>query len=175
MEIEGHYYLGKILKPIGLNGHLLIFLDVDDASYYQHLDAVFVFIGGNLIPFLIEEIKLRPGKQAVVKFQDIDSIDQTDLLTAASVYLPIADLPGLGENQFYFHEIIGFTVIDKNFGELGEIEQVLDYPLQALLQLKHNNKEILIPVADEIILKVDKQNRIIHIDAPEGLIEMYLE
>ncbi|MBE0662591.1 MAG: 16S rRNA processing protein RimM [Bacteroidales bacterium] len=175
MEIEGHYYLGKILKPIGLDGHLLMFLDVDDASNYQNLDAIFASIGGNLIPFLIEEINLRPGKQAQVKFQDIDSIDQTDLLTGASVYLPIAALPGLGENQFYYHEIIGFNVIDKNFGELGEIEKVLDYPLQALLQVMHGDKEILIPVADEIISKVDKQQRVIHIDAPEGLIEMYLE
>lgn len=175
MEIESHYFLGKILKPIGLDGHLLVFLDVDDASHYQNLDAVFAFIGGNLIPFLIEEITLRPGKQAQVKFQDIDSVDQTNLLTGTSLYLPIAALPILGENQFYYHEITGFTVIDKNFGEVGKIEKVLDYPLHALLQVKHGDKEILIPVADEIIIKVNKQDRVIHTDAPEGLIEMYLE
>lgn len=175
MEIKGHYYLGKILKPVGVQGDVIIFLDVDDPAQYSRLEAVFVYVGGNLVPFMIQNLQLRPGKQALVRFHDIDNVDQTDVLVGAGLYLPIAALPKLEEHQFYFHEIISFTVVDKNFGALGKVEKVLDYPMQALLQVMHHDKEVLIPVADEIITRVDKANSTIYISAPDGLIEMYLE
>jgi len=175
LELKEHYYLGKILKPISFQGKLLIHLDVDDPGQYSSLDAVFVHVGGNLVPFFIEEIQLQPGKQAQVKFQDIDHVDQTEMLTGAGLYLPLAALPDLDENQFYYHEITGYLVVDHKFGEIGRVEKVLDYPMQALLQVKQGKKEILIPVADEIITAVDKQKQVIRITAPEGLIEMYLE
>lgn len=175
MEIKGHYYLGKILKAIGVQGTMLIYLDVDNPEQYRNLDTVFVYVGGNLVPFLINELQLRPGKQAHVKFQDINHVDQTSVLIGTALYLPLAALPDLGENQFYFHEITGFLVVDERFGSLGKVEKVLEYPSQALLQVLHGKKEVLIPLVDEIIKKLDKENRIIHIKAPEGLIEMYLE
>jgi 16S rRNA processing protein RimM len=175
MEIKGHYYLGKILKPVGNQGAMIIYLDVDDPGQYKNLDAVFVFVGGNLVPFFIEELNLRPGKQAQVIFQDVDSVDQTEVLIGTGLYLPLAALPKLDEHQFYFHEVPGYSIIDEEFGEIGIVEKVLEYPKQALLQVMHGDKEILIPIADEIITKVDKENRIMHIKAPEGLIEMYLE
>jgi 16S rRNA processing protein RimM len=175
MEIKGHYYLGRILKPLGNQGAMLIYLDVDDPGQYKNLDAVFVFVGGNLVPFFIQALQLRPGKQAQVIFHDIDSVDQTEVLIGTGLYLPVTALPKLGENQFYFHEVPGYVIIDEAFGEIGIVEKVLEYPKQALLQVMHGDKEILIPIADEIIIKVDKENRIMHIKAPEGLIEMYLE
>lgn len=175
MEIKDHYYLGKIFKPVGVQGDVIIFLDVDDPSQYSDLEAVLVFAGGNLIPFMIQNLQLRPGKQALVRFHDIDNVDQTDVLIGAGLYLPLTALPKLGEHQFYFHEVVGFAVVDENFGALGKVEKVLDYPMQALLQVSYENKEVLIPVADEIITRVDKTNGIIHIKAPEGLIEMYLD
>ena len=175
VEIKGYFYLGKVLRPVGIQGKLLIYLDVDDPGQYRGLDAVFVYVGGNLVPFLINEIQMQPGKQAQVSFRDVDSIDQVEMLAGAALYLPVEALPELGENEFYYHEITGFIVVDHEYGELGLVEKVLDYPLQALLQINRGEKEILIPVADEIITTVDKKNRIINIKAPEGLIEMYLE
>lgn len=175
MEIKDHYYLGKLLKPVGIQGRMLLFLDVDDPFSYKNLDAAFVYIGGNLVPFIIDDIRIRKDKQAEVKLQDIDDAEQCEILTGAPVYLPLSVLPQLSEDQFYYHEITGFKVIDKTHGEIGTVENVLDYPLQALLQVMKGRKEILIPVADEIILSVDRNKRTLHIQAPEGLIEMYLE
>ena len=51
---------------------------------------------------------------------------------------------------------------------------MLDLPHQAILQIKLGGKEILVPITDEIILKVDRQNRHIDIEAPEGLIDIYI-
>ena len=105
MEIKGHYYLGKILKSVGLNGHVIILLDVDNPEQYAGLDAVFVYVGGSLVPILVDELQLRSGKQAQVKLHDIESVDQTDVLIGQMLYLPLTALPELDENQFYYHEI----------------------------------------------------------------------
>ncbi|HAH60328.1 MAG TPA: 16S rRNA processing protein RimM, partial [Bacteroidales bacterium] len=68
-----------------------------------------------------------------------------------------------------------YQVIDLNFGETGRVEEVLEYPHQAILRILRGKKEILIPITDEIITAVDRENKIIHVNAPEGLIAMYLE
>jgi len=174
MEVKGHYFLGKIVKSIGLKGHVLVFLDVDEPTAYSSLDAVFAMVGGNLIPFVIEDFQQRPSNHAQVKFHDIDSPDQAEVLLGSALYLPLESLPQLNEKQFYYHEITGFSLIDEDFGIIGPVAKVLDYPMQALIQVNRDGKELLIPVADDIILKVDRAKRIIHIRAPEGLIEMYL-
>jgi 16S rRNA processing protein RimM len=65
-------------------------------------------------------------------------------------------------------------VVDENYGELGTIKEILDYPNQAVMQIFRGDKEVLIPVNDDIISKVDRETRTIHIKAPEGLIDIYL-
>jgi 16S rRNA processing protein RimM len=60
-------------------------------------------------------------------------------------------------------------------GPTGKIEEVLEYPHQAVMRILNKDKEILIPITDEIIIGLDRENRILNIAAPEGLIEMYLE
>ena len=68
----------------------------------------------------------------------------------------------------------GFTVIDSIKGNIGTLVKVMDLPRQALLQIASGEKEILIPLLDEVILKVDRKKKVLHILAPEGLIEFYL-
>ena len=79
------------------------------------------------------------------------------------------------ERQFYYHEIVGFTVVDTEKGELGPVSQVLEYPTQAILQVMKDKKEILVPILDQVIQSVDRNKKILTITAPEGLIDMYLQ
>ncbi len=174
MQLDKYFYLGKILKTIGISGDLMVHLDVDDPMRYQNLDAIFIALGGNLVPFIIERVKLKHNNQAQIKLREIDSVEQTEILIGCTLYLPLELLPKLKGNQFYYHEIIGFEVTDSRFGPVGRVELVLEFPLQAILQLNFAGKEVLIPVADDIITSVDRENRRLIISAPEGLIEMYL-
>ena len=90
------------------------------------------------------------------------------------LYLPDAILPELSGTNFYDHEVVGFTVIDKNYGEVGKLEVVVDLKANPLLQIKNGEKEILVPLIDGVVQKVDRDKKELHISAPEGLIEMYL-
>jgi len=90
------------------------------------------------------------------------------------LYLPLKFLPKLSGNKFYYHEIIGFTVMDKQHGNIGVITGVNDSVSQVLFEVKKDDKELLIPVADNIIDKVDRANKILYVTTPEGLVDLYL-
>lgn len=166
------YYLGRITKPFGVKGQVVMFLDVDNPMEYEELDSVFVETKGTLIPYFIKELKIN-GNKAIVAFEDI-SIEESLALVGSELYLPLDLLPKLEGNQFYYHEVKGFQVIDETYGEIGVLESVIEYPAQPLFQIDCDGTEILIPVIDQVIKKVDRETETLYIKAPEGLIELYV-
>ena len=174
MNKDDFFYLGKVLKTYGNKGHLMVFLDVDVPGNYINLDAAFIGIGDERIPYIIEEIELKPKNIGVIRFMDIHTLEDAEVFVGRELYLPLTLLPALKGNRFYYHEVTGFTVIDKHHGNIGILRSVLDLPRQSLMQIQHGQKEILVPLIDEILVKVDREKRELHINAPEGLIEIYL-
>lgn len=168
------YYLGKITTPNGYRGKLNAYLDTDEPDAYAGLKMVYVNQNGNLVPYFIESIVIKNNK-AVFSLDSIETIGEADLLLQKDLYLPLSELPALSGKKFYFHEVEGFTIDDKTHGKIGQIKTVLEYPNQSVFQVFKNNKEILIPINDRVIRKVDRENKTINIEAPEGLIELYLE
>ena len=176
MKKEACYYLGKITRTNGNKGGVSIFLDVNNPQEYSELDAVFVEIKKQLIPFFIEEIKIHTSKNtAVVYFEDIEDVDTAASLTNKNLYLPLASLPILEGNKFYFHEVVDFLLIDEEFGEIGKIKEILEYPNQAIFQTFYKGKEVLVPINDQFIQKVDRDKKEILLNLPEGLLDIYIE
>ena len=87
---------------------------------------------------------------------------------------PLEVLPETEGTEFYYFEIENYTVIDENRGEIGVVQKVIDLSGNPIIQIDADGKEVLIPKQDEFIKEIDRENHIIHIVAPEGLIEMYL-
>ena len=106
--------------------------------------------------------------------EGIETLDAAKELVGKKLFLPVSFLPKLKDDQFYYHEIIGFQVVDENHGNIGMIGDILELPHQSLFQIRNGEKEILIPVVDDIIQKVDRKKKQLLIKAPEGLIEIYL-
>ena len=173
MEVNDCFQLGKITKPFGYKGEVVFYLDVDEPMDYAELDSVFVEQNGKLLPYFIESINIK-GNKAVVRFEDLTAEESTKLI-GKNLYLPLSVLPKLTGKKFYFHEIINFAVVDAQKGDIGNIASVIDYPAQPLFQIMKGETEILIPIRDQIIDKVDRDNKTIYISAPEGLIDIYLQ
>ncbi|MBE9480488.1 MAG: 16S rRNA processing protein RimM [Bacteroidetes bacterium] len=173
MNKNDFFYLGRIVKAYGKKGELNVVLDTDNPENYKDLKSVFLDLKGNLIPYFIENIQIKNNK-AIIKLKDVLTPEIAEMFVNAEIFLPLDQLPKLTGNNFYYHDIIGYTIIDKNYGSIGKVEKVLDLPQQAILQIKYKNKEILVPITDEIIKIVDRNNKQIKIEAPEGLIEIYL-
>lgn len=175
MRKEDCFYLGKIVKKYSFKGELLAKLDTDQPELYENLDAVFIQVRNSLIPFFIESSQLHKSDLLRLKLEEVKTEEDADSLLKSDLYLPLELLPKLEGNKFYFHEIIGFTILDVNFGKVGLIKGVNDSTAQALFEIDRNGIEILIPMNDQFIIEINREAKTIKVETPPGLIDLYLE
>lgn len=174
MKQDQCFQLGVVSKPHGLKGELYISLDTDYPEDYAEMESVFLLQNGKLVPFFIEYIQVK-HTQALLKFEDVDTKDEAVLLKGTTVHLPLNQLPKLTDDQFYFHEIVGFQIVDQNMGDLGKVGQVYEAGHQDLIGMDYQDKEVLIPINDDIILKVKREEQQLLVNLPDGLLALYLE
>ncbi len=174
MRKEDCFYLGKIVRKHSFRGEVVIKLDTDEPQLYENMESVFVLHGTNLIPFFIEKSLLQKGNQLRTKFEGVDSESDADGIMKSGVYLPLTLLPKLAGDQFYYHEIIGFTLEDVNFGEVGKIVGINEKTAQPLFEVDREGVDIFIPMIDNFIKKIDRENNKVVVETPEGLIDLYL-
>lgn len=175
MNKDQCFQIGRIAKVHGLRGEVNMVLDVDYPEDYEGLEHLFIEQKGRLVPFFLEHFVIQPGGRALAKFEELDTIEQVESLVGAEAYLPLTELPQLENDQYYFHELIGFEVEDENLGLIGPIQIIYDLETQDLLGVTHQGKEVLIPIQDGIITKVDKAAKKVYCQLPEGLLDIYLE
>lgn len=174
MRKEDCFFLGKIIGKYSFKGEVLVKLDTDDPEDFIEMESVFVEIDENLIPFFIEDSNLQKTDLLRIKFEDIDTEEDAESIIDNSLYLPLSLLPKLSGNKFYYHEVIGFKVMDSNLGAIGSIIGVNDNTPQALFIIEHLGQEVLVPIADDFIDKVDRENKTMHLTTPDGLVDLYL-
>ena len=179
MNLDECCYIGYASKAHGKKGEITIKLDIDFFEECKKLESVFIQLNKtdtSLIPFFISKSQFQNNGTFRVKFDDVDEMEAANLLIGKGVYILNTARPNLTGNQFYHHEVSDFKIIDTNYGEVGYIQQILNYPKQAIFEVVNSDgKEILIPVADNIIDNIDRANKTITVSTPDGLIELYLE
>lgn len=174
MDKSACFYLGKIVSKYSFKGELLVKLDTDEPEIYENMESVFVSLGSNLIPFFIDKCRLHKSNLLRIDFEEVKTESDADRIMGSELFLPLSFLPKLSGDKFYFHEVIGFTVIDNVHGDIGSIKSINDTTSQALFEIEKGDKELLIPINDDIITKVDRNQKTIFISAPEGLVDLYL-
>lgn len=174
MNVKDCFYLGKIVKKHSFKGEVVIKLDTDEPELYKNMESVFVKLGNNLVPFFIEKSSLSKSTMLRVKFEDVSSEEDADAIMRSEIYLPLSLLPKLTGNKFYYHEVIGFKIIDASYGEVGVLKSINDNSAQPLFEIDKEGSEIFIPMIDDFIKKIDRENNVIEVETPEGLIELYL-
>lgn len=174
MRVADCYYLGQIRKPHGIHGALKVYFDVDFIEDYEEQESVYVLRGEKLTPVFFESLRIVGPNLAIAHFRDVPSRDAAAELSGSEMYLPLDQLPELSPHQFYYHEIVGFQVIDDKLGELGKVLRVEEMPVQDLLVMHWQEKEVLVPLNYDIVTDVDKEKGIVYTTLPPGLLEVYL-
>lgn len=174
MRKEDCYFLGVITRKHGLKGNLVLKLDTDQPEFYNQLESIFVEINGLLVPFFIETKNWNRGDSFIMALKNV-SENIIDQLVGKEVFLPLNTLPPLSGKQFYYHEVVGFEIIEPNGNTCGKIKSVNDRASQHYFILMLFDKEVIIPVIKDWILDVDREQKSITIQLPEGLMDVYLK
>ena len=134
------------------------------------LKTIFVEVGGNKAPYFISGIR-ESGPGFVVSLEDVLKVEVAKTLVGKKVFVA-SDLINEAEADLSW---LGFELVDKVHGSLGNILGVSDNGEQALVTLNYKNREVILPVVEDFIEKVDEENKILYFNAPDGLIDVYLE
>ena len=175
MKKKDCYFLGKIIKKHSFKGEVIAKLDTDESDIYKELKIVFLDLNNNLVPYFIANVKLHKSDLLRLKFEDINNEVEANELIKKDIYLPLKLLPKLEGNCFYFHEVLGFEILDQNYGKIGLLKSINDQSSQAFFEIDNDGKEILIPVNDEFIKHVNRDSKTITVITPPGLIDLYID
>ncbi|MDR6084708.1 16S rRNA processing protein RimM [Chryseobacterium sp. SORGH_AS909] len=164
MKKEDCYLLGKITRRHGLAGNVILKLDTDQPELYTKLDSIFVEINGLLVPFFVAKTAWSKSDSLNIAFKNSTEalVDQS---LGKNVYLPLSTLPKLTGKQFYYHEIIGYTILDENNNDCGVIRSVNDQTAQTYFITNLDGKEVVIPMIKDWIVEVNREERFIKMAA----------
>ena len=172
MDIHHSFSIGYISKTRGLKGEIQLFFERDDYRELD-LDVLFIEIDGRLVPFFVESYKLHANHTGYFFLEDVNHIDQAKALVRLTVYLPDSKKPVRDAGEFLISDLKGFLVEDKTYGELGEITEIHRYPQQDVAAVAYKSSELLFPLNDDFIVEIDKENNLLKVDLPEGLVDIY--
>ena len=175
-EHPEYFQLGFIVRTHGVKGDMIAALDTDSPSRYKKLKVVYLEVEGVLKEYSVTKISVREKERsATLHLMGIEDMTTAENYLRYRLFLPLSDLPKLRGKRFYFHEVGGFEVVDKNLGVLGPITTVYDRAEQPVVEFDYQGRKVLFPVHDSIILKIDREARQFHVNLPEGLVDVYME
>ena len=174
MKIEDHFRIGTFIKTKGLKGELQLYVDFENLDAID-FNAIFVDMAGKLVPYFVESVKYHPNKTAYLFLEDQDTIEKASRLVKKDVYLPNKLKPKKKKGDFTLRDLKGFTAVDENEGELGEIISIQELPQQFIATVHYKNCEVLFPLNEEIIKSIDVVKSIVLVDLPDGLLDIYLD
>ena len=172
MQKKDCFLFGTVFKLHGYKGDVNIYNDDDIPFDFSKLDYFLIEQKNELIPYFIE--RARPTKKNVVlvNFEDINSEKEALKILKKKVYLLKEWLPETDENEITEKKLIGYTVLDINFGKLGEITFINSQTSQQLIYAEKDGLEFCFPMHEQFIIDVDSEKGIMQVKLPEELLDL---
>lgn len=168
-----YFNIGKFVAIHGLRGELLLKHELDKKTSLKGLQAVFIEEKKNsFIPWFIETTKIKSADEVYIKLEGIDSREAAAKLSQKIVWLTEADFKKFAAKNAPAN-LLGYTIIN-NKEPLGEILELIEQHHQLLCRLEIKGKEVLIPLHDDSLQKIDHAKKQVVVELPEGLLDIYL-
>ncbi len=165
--------VGYVQKPHGIHGELVIRFEEEYYETLEEYPALFLEIDNLLVPFFImdEGLRFKSGESVITKLEWIDSDKKAKELCGLSVYVNEEDVIEF-EDEMSPNALIGYKLFDEILGLIGEITEVNDFSGNVLLSVEYQGKEALVPLNEDLIVRLDEENREIELRIPEGLFNL---
>lgn len=168
------FLIGSTKRPHGLKGELKLYVEEKYVEDLMNAEILMIDIKGRPTPFFIEDIRF--GNNIIAKFEDVNTPEAAMSIANKEISLRESDLIPDDEREIEietmpYEHCIGYTIVNE--GEtIGVIDNIVEYPQQEMAILNYKNKEILVPLNQHFIKKVDDKNKVIEMMLPEGLLDL---
>jgi len=171
MDLDSLHRIGRVGKPWGHQGELTLHFDGTDCDELVHAGSFFVEIDGQKVPFAFSRLHEK-GSEVLVKFDDFDDPQSAQILVGCDLYAPPGLLADGSDESWDPEEFIDMLVRDEEHGDLGIVTAIDGTAKNPLLVVLKGEHEVLIPIADDMILGVDPEENVLLVRTPPGLIDL---
>lgn len=169
---EDVFKIGQFAKPHGVKGEIALITDYDLFDDSGD-DYIVCDMDGILVPFFIEDYRYKSDTVVLVKLENVDDEVTAREFSGRQVYYPLSKVePEEVTEGGSWNSLIGFEVVDKQHGLLGIVTDVDDSTINVLLKISSEEKELLLPAVDELILTVDVKGKRLDVSVPDGLLDI---
>ncbi|TXF87828.1 hypothetical protein FUA23_17365 [Neolewinella aurantiaca] len=162
--------IGWTSKPHGLKGEIKLRI----SEFYEDdlFAATSVLIGDPPVPYFVEQ--LRAGGAVIGKFETLDSREEVALLAGKPIWLLASQVTAVEdpEEKTPWEALVGYSIRAEGYPLLGPITGIMDLPEHYLAELKHDGKDILVPLHENLISDLEEEGKILQMVLPEGLLDL---
>ncbi len=155
--------IGGVARAHGIKGEVVIFTHDPDSATLGDVDTV--FIGG-------VERKISNARDThrgwLVVVDGVATRNDAELLKGKPVEVLREQLE-LDEDDILLSDMLGCTVRLPDGTSWGTIASITTGDFQDLLVIHDGEVERLLPLVDQFVTQIDLDERVVHIDPPEGL------
>jgi 16S rRNA processing protein RimM len=171
--MEERIRIGRIVAVHGVDGTLLVQHNLGKASPLRDVRAMFLELApGSLIPYFAIEGKARSDSETLLRLEGVDTPEKARTLLRKAVWLPEPDFRRLASRSAPI-TLLGYRVLASG-RDLGPVQEVIEQPHQVLLRLDVEGREVLLPVHEGTLRRIDNRTRKVEMELPDGLLDVYL-
>ena len=171
--MANYFKIGKFVAVHGLKGELLLKHELGKKTSLKGLQAIFIEEQKNsFLPLFIESAKIKNEEEVYIKLEGINTREAAIRLGKKEIWVPGTDFKKFASRTAPV-SLLGYTVINNN-ESLGEILELIEQPHQLLCRLDIKGKEVLIPLHEESLQKINHKKKEVLVNLPDGLLEIYL-
>ena len=171
--MQNYCSIGKLVATFGVSGELILKHHLGKKTALKGLETLFIEDKKDeLLPYFVETIKIKSEDEIFVKIDGINTKESAQKIVQKQVWLI--------EEEFHKYagksapiSLLGFHMVQDG-EDLGEILEVIEQPHQLLCRIDWKGKEALIPIHEESLIKIDKKKKIIVVNLPDGLLDVFL-
>jgi len=169
--MQKYISIGHTKKLYGVKGGVRVNIKEDFLDDFSKTEVLFLDMEGRKIPYFIQE-KIYGAPMRVI-FENHTQREISQVLTGKEIFLQ-EDQATVKEvtPDLIYTPYIGYVLQDEIIGEIGSIQDVLDYPHQEMALIQYKEQDVLIPLNKHIIKEIKEKDKIILVDLPEGLLEL---
>ena len=168
-----YFKTGKLVAVHGVKGELILKHELGKKTSLKDLKVVFIEDKkDSFFPFFIESTKIKSGNEILIKLESIDSREAAAKISQKEIWFAEEDFKKYAAKSAPA-SLLGYTIINSK-DRLSEILEVVEQPHQILCRIELKSKEVLIPINESFLIKIDHKKKEVVVDLPEGLLEIYL-
>ncbi len=171
LKSRGLVAFGKVAGVHGLQGALKVRADNPDSANLDLIGRLFAESDGTLAEYRVQSFA-RAGRGLLkVQLEGIDTIEQAQAMRGKELYVAGGDLPAPADNEFYYFQVLGLRVETTDGRMLGQIEEVFFNGANDVWVVKEGRREVLIPVIDDVVRRIDLEAGLAIVEAIPGLLD----